>query len=323
MRAIGLLSGGLDSILAIHVVSRAGVDVIPVCFFSPFFGTARAQEAAEQLGISLLSFDITHEFLTMLPHPRYGYGKNMNPCIDCKGLIFRRAGELMAQLGAEFIFSGEVLGQRPMSQNRQALHIVAKLSGYEDYILRPLSAKLLPPPLVLREGKLDVNRFYDFTGRGRQRQMQLAQELGVTRYPTAAGGCKLTEPAFARRLRRLYEIEQTPSVRLIELLKLGRHVRLSGAATLVVGRNKAENDALERMALETDALLAVVGHMGPTGLLTTSCSRDEMRLAASIVARYSDAPPLSEVKVELVQAGLREEVFVMPIDPDEVQRLLV
>jgi tRNA U34 2-thiouridine synthase MnmA/TrmU len=247
----------------------------------------------------------------------------MNPCIDCKGLIFRRAGELMAQLGAEFIFSGEVLGQRPMSQNRQALHIVAKLSGYEDYILRPLSATLLPPPLVLREGKLDVKSFYDFAGRGRQRQMQLAQELGITRYPTAAGGCKLTEPAFARRLRRLYELDQTPSVRLIELLKLGRHVHLSASATLVVGRNKAENDALERMALETDVLLAVAGHMGPTGLLTTSCSSGEMRLAASIVARYSDAPPLEEVKVELIQAGRREEVFVIPIDPDEVESLLV
>ncbi|MBN2208213.1 MAG: tRNA 4-thiouridine(8) synthase ThiI [Candidatus Coatesbacteria bacterium] len=297
--------------------------MIAVSFSSPFFGTSRAQEAAEQLGISLLSLDITQEFLTMLPHPRYGYGKNMNPCIDCKGLIFRRAGQLMAQLGAEFIFSGEVLGQRPMSQNRQALHVVAKLSGYEDYILRPLSAKLLPPPLVLREGKLDVNSFYDFSGRGRQRQMLLAQELGVTRYPTAAGGCKLTEPAFAHRLRRLLELDPKPPVRLIELLKLGRHVRLSESATLVVGRNKAENDALERLALETDALLTVVGHKGPTGLLTTSCSSDEMRLAASIVARYSDAPPLEEVGVELVQAGRREEVFVMPIDPDEVQGLLV
>ena len=323
MRAIGLLSGGLDSILAIEAVRRAGIEVIAISFFSPFFGTSRAEKAAEQLDISLLTFDITEDFLAMLPRPRYGYGKNMNPCIDCKGLIFRRAGELMGELDADFIFSGEVLGQRPMSQNKQSLHIVAKLSGYEDYILRPLSAKLLPPPLVLREGKLDVNRLYDFTGRGRKRQMQLAEEFGITNYPTAAGGCKLTEPAFARRLRRLYETAPTPSVRLIELLKIGRHVRLSKAATLVVGRTEAENEAIERSAIKTDVLLTVIGYMGPTGLLTVSCGRDEIRQAASVVARYSDAPPLKEVKVEVIQAGRRQEVVVMPIGPDEVQGLLI
>jgi len=323
MRAIGLLSGGLDSTLAIEVIRRVGVGVIAVSFFSPFFGSSRAEKAAEQLGISLLTFDITEDFLAMLPRPRYGYGKNMNPCIDCKGLIFRRAGELMGELKADFIFSGEVLGQRPMSQNRQSLHIVAKLSGYEDYILRPLSAKLLPPPLVLRDGKLDVNRLYDFMGRGRKQQMQLAQEFGITSYPTAAGGCKLTEPAFARRLRRLYENEPMPSVRLIELLKLGRHVRLSKTATLVVGRTEAENETIGSLALEADNLLTVIGYMGPTGLLTIPCGRDEILLAASIVARYSDAPPLKEVEVEVIHAGQRQEVLVMPIDPDEIQGLLV
>ncbi len=323
MRAIGLFSGGLDSTLAVEAVRRAGVEVIAISFFSPFFGSSRAEKAAEQLGITLLTFDITEEFLAMLPRPRYGYGKNMNPCIDCKALMFGRAGKLMDELKVDFIFSGEVLGQRPMSQNKQSLHIVAKVSGYEDYILRPLSAKLLPQPLVLREGKLDVNRLYDIMGRGRKRQMQLAEEFGVTSYPTPAGGCKLTEPAFARRLRRLYETEPKPSVRLIELLKLGRHLRLSKTATLVVGRTEAENEAIERSAIETDAILTVVGYMGPTGLLSVRCTHDEIRQAAAVVARYSDAPRLEEVKVEVIQAGRHEEVLVIPIDPDEVHGLLV
>ena len=309
--------------MAIEVMRRLAVEVIPVSFFSPFFGSSSAEKAAEQLGISLLTFDITEEFLTMLPDPKYGYGKNMNPCIDCKGLIFGRAGELMDQHDAEFIFSGEVLGQRPMSQNKQSLDIVAKLSGYEDHILRPLSAKLLPPPLVLREGKLDVNELLDFAGRGRKRQMQLADEFGIKSYPTAAGGCKLTEPAFARRLRRLYETDSTPSVRLINLLKLGRQVRLGKAATLVVGRTEVENEAIERLASETDTLLTVIGHLGPTGLLTVPCGRGEIELAASVVARYSDAPRDGEVKVEVVRAGQREELFVVPIDPDEASKLLV
>lgn len=323
MRAIGLFSGGLDSIIAAEVIRRLGIETILVTFYSPFFGTLRAEEAAHRLGQNLLTFDITHDFIRMLPRPRYGYGKNMNPCIDCKGLIFRRAGELMSELDADFIFSGEVLGQRPMSQNRQSLHIVAKLSGYEDYILRPLSARLLPPPLVLRDGRLDVNSLYDITGRGRQRQMQLAEQFGITDYPTAAGGCRLTEPAFARRLRRLYETEPTPPVRLIELLKFGRHVRLGENLTLVVGRTESENAAIERLAAEPDTLLRVIGFMGPTGLLTAPCSRDEIRMAASIVARYSDAPQLERVEVEVIQAGQRQDVLVLPIDPDEVQGLLV
>jgi len=323
MRAIGLFSGGLDSILAVEVMRRLGVEPILISFYTPFFDASRAEKAAEQLGITLLTFDITEEFLAMLPRPRYGYGKNMNPCIDCKALMFGRAGKLMDELKVDFIFSGEVLDQRPMSQNKQSLHIVAKLSGYEDYILRPLSAKLLPPPHVLREGKLDVNRLYDISGRGRKRQMQLADEFGVKSYPTPAGGCKLTEPAFARRLRRLYKAQPMPSVRLIELLKLGRHVRLSKTATLVVGRTEAENDAIERLAFESDILLTVVGYMGPTGLLSVRCTHDEIRQAASVVARYSDAPRLEEAKVEVIQAGQRQDVFVMPFDPDEVQGLLV
>jgi len=153
--------------------------------------------------------------------------------------------------------------------------------------------------------------------------MQLAEQFGITDYPTAAGGCRLTEPAFARRLRRLYETEPTPPVRLIELLKFGRHVRLGENLTLVVGRTESENAAIERLAAEPDTLLRVIGFMGPTGLLTAPCSRDEIRMAASIVARYSDAPQLERVEVEVIQAGQRQDVLVLPIDPDEVQGLLV
>ncbi|MBN1592287.1 MAG: hypothetical protein JW941_03435 [Candidatus Coatesbacteria bacterium] len=302
---------------------RVGVEVILISFCTPFFGAARAQEGADQLGIPLTVRDITDDYLKMLPAPRYGYGKNMNPCIDCKGLLFAKAGEMLAEHGADFIFSGEVLGQRPMSQNKQSLHIVAKLSGHEDNILRPLSAKLLPHPQVLREARLDVEDLLAFTGRGRHDQMRLAEEFGIKSYPTAAGGCKLTEPAYSRRLKHLYSIDPEPSVNLFRLLGLGRHVRLGPASTLVVGRTESENNAIEQLASPDDTVLRVVGYLGPTGILTKPCSRDELRTAASVVARYSDAPQGAETTVETLLRESKELLATAPMPAEKTSELLI
>lgn len=323
MRAIGLFSGGLDSILAAELVRRQGIEVVALSFFSPFFSSAVARRAAERMGLEFVEFDITEGLLAMLPRPRYGYGAHINPCIDCKALMLRAAGRLMLPLNAAFIFSGEVLGQRPMSQNKQSLRTVARLSSYEDYILRPLSAQLLPETPMEIDGRIRRERLRDFSGRGRQRQIALADELGIRDYPSSAGGCRLTEPAFARRLRRLYETNSTPSVRLIELLKLGRHVRVGEAATLIVGRNESENNLIEGLALPTDTLLRVRGFVGPTGILTGSADRETLLLASSIVARYSDAPRSSAVYVVAESGTERSELRTIPIRQDRLKELLI
>jgi len=323
VRAIGLLSGGLDSILAFEVIRRLGIDVVAVSFFSPFFGADRVSDTARRLGVELLIEELTDEFLAMLPKPRYGYGSNMNPCIDCKALMYRRAGQMMEMMGADFVFSGEVLGQRPMSQNKQSLHISAKLSGFEDYIVRPLSAKLLGPTLPEREGKLEREKLLEISGRSRQPQMVLAERFGIKSFPSAAGGCRLTDPGYARRLKRLLSISETPSVRLIRLLRLGRHIRLDDSTTLIVGRCKSENDQITSLALFGEMLLEVVGYMGPTALITPTASQEVVPKAAAIVARYSDAPRESEVNVRLRVGSHVRTICVRPASPDLIAPLLV
>ncbi|MCD6327082.1 tRNA 4-thiouridine(8) synthase ThiI [bacterium] len=323
MRAIGLLSGGLDSILAAEAIRRLGIETICVSFRSPFFDSDNARNAAAGLGFELLCLDITEEFMAMAPRPKYGYGKNMNPCIDCKALMFRRIGRLMEQMKADFLFSGEVLGQRPMSQNKQSLRNVARLSGYEDYILRPLSAKLLPPIRIQRDGIMPPDGLFDLSGRGRSRQLELAKEFGVNDYPAPAGGCMLTEPNFTRRLRRLLELRSTPSIQSIELLSVGRHVRLSPECTLIVGRNESENQRICDLAIPDEPLLYVIGHEGPTGLLFGKSDRDSLLKSASIVARYSDAPKDMTATVRIEGAGEQFDVDVSPMRPEKVRELLV
>ena len=248
-KALGLLSGGLDSILACLVLRRAGVEVAAVSFVSPFFDAEKAQAAAQAHAIPLTVLQVGPEHLEqVVKHPRYGYGSNMNPCIDCHAYMFRRAGELLDAGGLDFLFSGEVLGQRPMSQNRQALGTVARHSGRGERILRPLSARLLPETAMERDGLVERERLLDLSGRGRKPQMALAQELEVRDYPAPAGGCLLTEPGFSRRLKDLLGHDPAAGVDQVELLKLGRHLRLSPLAKLALGRNQAENQALAAAA---------------------------------------------------------------------------
>jgi tRNA U34 2-thiouridine synthase MnmA/TrmU len=197
---VGLLSGGLDSILAICVLREQNIRIEAVAFITPFFGPGNAQKAVKMLNVPLHVVDITDVHLQMLKKPKHGYGSGMNPCIDCHALMFREAGKLMQQWGADFLFSGEVLGERPMSQNKQSLRVVARDSGFEEYIIRPLSAKLLPITKPEHEGKVDRERLLDIQGRSRKRQMELAKQYGITEYPEPAGGCRLTEPNFSKRL---------------------------------------------------------------------------------------------------------------------------
>ncbi|HOO90034.1 MAG TPA: tRNA 4-thiouridine(8) synthase ThiI, partial [Syntrophales bacterium] len=212
VRGIALISGGLDSILAVKVVQEQGIEVQGVAFETPFFSAHRAVEACRNINLPLSVVDFTQDHLAMLKAPRYGYGKNMNPCIDCHILMLKKAGEMMEAQGADFVFTGEVMGQRPMSQGKQSLHVVAKRSGYQDYIVRPLSARLLPETKPEIEGKIDRLKLLDIQGRGRKRQMEMAVRYNIDHYATPAGGCLLTEPGFAKRLRDLFDHDSNPKI---------------------------------------------------------------------------------------------------------------
>lgn len=296
-QAIALFSGGLDSILAAELIRRQNIDVLCLTFTTPFFDAKKAKAAIRQLPhLSLEIMDITEEHLRMLKSPRYGYGRNMNPCIDCHTLMLNIAGRKMEEIGGDFIITGEVLGQRPMSQNKQSLRVVAKHSGYADYILRPLSARLLEPIQAERENLVDRSKLLAIQGRGRKTQMRLAAEFGIRTYAPPAGGCLLTDPIFARRLMDLFSHEPHPAIREIELLKHGRHFRIHETCKIIVGRNNADNEALKRLSSPDDLILHMKNFPGPTVLAIGENALCE-KIAASLCVRYSDAPPDRDVDV--------------------------
>ncbi|MFA4915226.1 MAG: tRNA 4-thiouridine(8) synthase ThiI [Syntrophales bacterium] len=303
IKAIALLSGGLDSILAARLILDQGIEVEGVTFETPFFGARKARKAAEKIGLSLVTINITEEHLDMLKAPRYGYGKNMNPCIDCHTLMLNIAGKRMEETGADFIFTGEVLGQRPMSQTRQSLVLVAKNSGYRDYILRPLSAKLLAETKPETEGKIDRQKLLDIQGRSRKHQIEMAKNYGITEYSTPAGGCLLTDPMFSKRLQDLFEHHGDFRISDIELLKFGRHFRSSKTTKIIVGRNSTDNKAIQRLYHEGDIIVHMTHFPGPTVLVPHGGDNKACSHAAAICARYSDAPKDVETNVTCQTGG--------------------
>ncbi len=323
IKGIGLFSGGLDSILAFKVIQEQGIEVRGVTFETPFFSAARAQATARRIGLPLTVLDITEEHLRMLHAPRYGYGKNMNPCIDCHTLMIRIAGRRMEEEGADFLFTGEVLGQRPMSQGKQSLMVVAKNAGYPERLLRPLSAKLLPETEPEKAGKVDRSRLLDIQGRGRKQQMEMAVQYGIDSYPPPAGGCLLTDPLFTRRLRDLFESRPDYRIRDIELLKVGRHFHLNETTKAVVGRNAGDNEAIERLSGPGDALIRTAEFPGPTVLLPGGGDEETRLLAARLCARYSDAPRDREVLVSCLRDGIGESLRVLAITPEEAARRMI
>ena len=320
--AIGLMSGGLDSMLAARVLMDQPVRVIGISFTTPFFGPERAEAAARQIGFPLLVRDITATHLEVVKRPPSGYGAHMNPCVDCHALMVREAGRVMEEEGWDFIFTGEVLNERPFSQTRPSLNRVANLSGYAGLVLRPLSARLLAETVPEREGKVDRSRLLDIQGRSRKRQMALAAQYGITDYPTPAGGCLLTDPGFSRRLRDLLDGGPDDNVHHIEMLKTGRHFRLRRGVKAVVGRNSAENRRLEELRGSGDYLLRAVGVPGPVTILSGSPGRDDLLAAAALCARYSDArSPAVAVAIEGPETG--ETVEVPPLAEERLESLRV
>ncbi len=337
-KAIALLSGGLDSTLAVRLILDQGIAVEALNFVTPFCtcnrrGRCEARHVAEEFGIPWKTIAITEEFFPVIKDPRYGYGSGMNPCLDCRILMFSRARERMEEIGAAFVFTGEVLGQRPMSQHRQAMRIIDRESGLDGRLLRPLSARLLEPTIPEKEGLVDRERLLDIQGRSRKPQMALAEERGITDYPCAAGGCLLTDPGFARRMRDLVRFRPDFDLNDVNLLKAGRHFRLLPGAKAVVGRNEEENRRLQILARKDDVLFEVKGCGSPTTLLRGEVGKAEMHLAAAITARYSDAAASSrdvaaeddgiKVYYGTDYAVLNEAILVSPSHEDELIRLRI
>jgi tRNA-specific 2-thiouridylase len=302
-RALGLFSGGLDSMLAAAVLREQGIEVAGVTFITPFFGPERARESAAHIDIPLIEEDITEIYYPLLVAPPHGFGSRHNPCIDCHILMLREAGAVMESRGFDFLFTGEVLGQRPMSQHRGSLILVARESGYQELIVRPLSAKLLAPTQPELLGWVDRERLLDISGRSRKRQIELASRFGISKYPAPAGGCLLTDPGYASRLKELLTRTDHPSRRDLELLKWGRHFRLPGGAKVVVGRTHKENEAIDRFLQNHDLVLRVQGFPGPLVLVSEASDQAAMEEAALLAASYSDAPEGLEVTVSARQAG--------------------
>ena len=282
-RGLSLMSGGLDSQLAVKVLERAGAMVEAVCFETPFFKSKEAAKAATALKVKLHVIDFTDDEIALIRNPPHGFGGAMNPCIDCHAMMIRRAGELMVRLGYDFVATGEVQGQRPMSQNRQSLQTVAKASGLVGRLVRPLSAKLLEPTIPEQEGKLDREALLDISGRSRDRQMALAAEFGITDYPSPDGGCKLTEEAFGRKLKDLMEHEGLDDRRLLELLAVGRRFRLPGGSSVILGRDARENALLRSQSL--GEVFANPSVPGPTALVPAlKCEADRVAVIEIVKA---------------------------------------
>lgn len=320
---ISLLSGGLDSRLAVLVLKDQGLDVHAVAFDSPFFELASAKHAARQLSVPLHIVNYAADILSLLDRPKHGFGSCMNPCVDCHALMLRRAGAMLDEHGFHFISSGEVLNQRPMSQNRRSLALVAEESGYGDLVVRPLSARLLPETLPERLGWVDRSRLLSFSGRGRRPQLRLAEEYGLDEFPSPAGGCRLTEPNFCKRLGDLQEHEGLRGVRSISLLKLGRHFRLAADVKIIVGRNERDNSALEGMAELYDLILRLDGIPGPTGILPFTAREEHVLLGAAICARYAGCDSRGKATVKVRSTRGERKVEVLPATPEEATALMI
>jgi len=303
MKALAVFSGGLDSMLAVKLIVAQGINALGLFFETPFFTSGKARKSAASINLPLKVIDLTEPHLEVVKNPKHGYGENMNPCIDCHALMLKKAGDMLQEEGARFIFTGEVLGQRPMSQNKKALLTVAAQSGYGNLILRPLSAKRLPVTLPEEMGWVRREELLDISGRSRKPQMALAETFGIREYPSPAGGCLLTDQIFSKRLKDLLSSRSDPDLREIELLKVGRHFRIGSRTKLVVGRNKQENEVLLSLSKGSDLMLKTVTVPGPTALVLGDLSPQLEGLAAVITASYSDAKDGESAEVSFSREG--------------------
>ena len=288
-KAVGLISGGLDSTLAAKIVKDCGVDVHGVYFAMPWgcCDKAMAMEASERIGIPFIVLQLDERYLEMIKKPKHGYGTAMNPCVDCRIHMFSRAAQYMKHINADFVFTGEVLGQRPMSQMRNSMKKIETETGLEGRLLRPLCAQYLEPTIPEQKGLIARERLLNFTGRSRKPQIQLAQDLNIKEYNQPAGGCLLTDKKFANRMRDTLNFGYR-NFRETIALQWGRHFRINDDFKAILGRDAEENDSLTDYAHPDDHIMVLADYQGPTLVLKGyNPSEDILSLAAGLVQQYS------------------------------------
>lgn len=321
-KAVAMFSGGLDSALAVYLVKGQGIDITAVHFTSFFSPTGVQSEdsqvsvLARRLEIPLVFLSRGAEFIEIVRNPRYGHGKNMNPCVDCRIHSFQKAKEYMEQIGASFIVTGEVVGQRPMSQRRDTIRFIEKRAGCDRIVLRPLSAKLLAPTLVETAAIVDREKLLDISGRGRKVQLRLAGEFGITGYSAPAGGCLLTDVIYSRRLKDLLDDSSDVSPPVLESLKIGRHIRIRPGLKVVVARDEHEDDILETIGL-TGSKLSPIGFPGPVAVAIGDPTLEEKMVIGSIIRRYSKESLRGEwISVDDPSFG-KDRISTTDVAPDE------
>ena len=302
-KVLAMISGGLDSILAAKLIKEQGIEVIGICFRSYFFNEENAKRMAKQIGIQLEVIDFSKEHFDMVRDPKHGFGKNMNPCIDCHSMMMRYSGELLEKFNADFIITGEVLNQRPMSQNRSALDVVKKQSGFSDKILRPLCAKNLKETQMEIDGLVDREKLLNISGRNRKPQMALAEMWGIKDYPSPAGGCKLTEPNYSIRLKKMLDTKREITEKDIHLLKYGRHFISDNNTKIIVSRTEEEGEKIKQLLNDKDTMFLTAQFNGAIVIMPegNEPTDDDLTLACRLAVRYSKGKDEGVVKVRYGQ----------------------
>lgn len=326
MKAVGLLSGGLDSTLAVKLMLEQGIDVIALKFTSPFClcdqkGRCFSSEIAKRLNIPLKVMAKGADYIKIVRKPKFGYGSGMNPCIDCRIFILKKAKRYAKEIGAAFIFTGEVLDQRPMSQHLKTLQLIEKEAGLKGRLLRPLSAKLLPETEAEKKGWVDRNKLLAIKGRSRKPQIALAGEFGIKDYPCPSGGCLLTCKEFAAKAMDLFQHKKRISANDIHLLKIGRHFRIGGNK-IIVGRNKEENASLLELKKKAEYYFEVSGCGSPITILQGKKGKEPVELAARLTAAYSDAKEKS-VKVSYSLGKAFKSLTILLADKREFEKFRI
>lgn len=329
VRGVVLYSGGLDSILAAKLLMEQGIDVTGLYCILPFFppdmdpDELESSKMARQIGLKLVYYRCEKEYIEMVKNPAHGYGKHMNPCIDCKLFFIQRAAELMRELNADFVATGEVVGQRPMSQQKYMMLHIEKVSGLKGRLIRPLSAKILEPTIPETEGKIDRSRLLDISGRGRKRQMELAGHYGIENYSSPAGGCLFTDRFFSLRLKDLFMHQDEVSSTDMYLLTIGRHFRVNGSLKLIVSRDERESLELEKLIGLADYLIRPE-FKGPSVFINGTMNEEDIELVSSIVSRYGRVTE-DENSLTLIAKDKTERVIkaAPPIDDEKIEAMRV
>lgn len=325
VKALAMISGGLDSILAARLIMEQGIEVIGICYESYFFKADNAKKMAKQIGMPLITIDFSKEHMNMVKNPKHGRGKNMNPCIDCHAMMMKYSGELLHNYNADFIITGEVLNQRPMSQNKISLDVVKKESGYGDKILRPLCALNLNETQMEKDGLVDRSKLMDIHGRTRTAQMQLAEKWGIVDYPSPAGGCKLTEPNYSKRLSELLSYDENPDEKDLCLLKVGRHFRTPNGVKIISTRTEEEGQEIKKSLTPKDIVFLAKDYSGSFVVAIGDLNEEDIIIAAKVCGRYSKGKDQEKLSIKYGNYTKQASGFVeiKPYNDEDIKNFII